>query len=260
MPRTVRISSPDLAHHVMVRGIERRVVFHDEDDRRDLLRRLEHVFAGSRTRCYAWALMPNHFHLVLRVGNVPLSRLMARIGTGYARRFNERHERVGHLFQNRFRSRIVEDDADLIGLVRYVHLNPLVGGLVESLSALERYEWCGHAGLHGCAAASFHSVDETLALFGDEPGIARQQLREWMREGWRNGLEPDALELAELARGGGREQGVAAKDVRWDSLIESVESRFGLPDGLLCGGARVRSLAEPRAILAHMAVQHRERA
>lgn len=179
---------------------------------------------------------------------------MARIGTGYAKRFNERHDRVGHLFQNRFRSRIVEDEADLVGVVRYVHLNPLVGGIVGSLTTLESYRWCGHGALLGRARrALFHSVEETLALFGDEPQEARCQLRAWMHDGWIHGLERDPLESDEIARA----EAVVGirRDPRWELLIESVSSRFGLPSEFLCSGARTRALAGPRALVAFEAVQ-----
>jgi hypothetical protein len=104
---------------------------------------------------------------------------MARLGTGYARYFNERHDRVGHLFQNRFRSRHVVDDRDLIGLIRYVCRNPLDGGLVADSLELEDFPWCGLGALTGRRAPrAFESVPATLALFDRDPECARRQLRE----------------------------------------------------------------------------------
>ena len=90
----------------MVRGIEGRPIFSDDHDRRELLSRISRVFPECGTRCYAWALMPNHAHLVIRTGHRRLSHVMARLGAGYAGYFNERHARAGHLFQiatSRFR-------------------------------------------------------------------------------------------------------------------------------------------------------------
>ena len=115
MPRRPREDAPGAAHHVMVRGIDRLPIFLDDADREDFLHRLSRLIPQLGFLCFAWALMPNHVHLVIRSGQVRISQLMARLGTGYARRFNERHGRVGHLFQNRFRSRCVVDDADLVG-------------------------------------------------------------------------------------------------------------------------------------------------
>jgi len=239
----------------MVRGIERRSIFLDVHDRLDLLTRLERVLEGSGARCYAWALMPNHFHLVLRPKRVPLSRLMARIGTGYARRFNERHDRVGHLFQNRFRSRIVEDDADLVGVVRYVHLNPLAGGIVNSLGELETHPWCGHGALLAVyPVPGFQAARETLALFGEEPSAARRALRSWMHEGWTHGLEPEAIDPEAPARADVARRSLA-RDARWDALLGRVGARFDLPREALCNGAIGRRLAKPRAVLAYLGVQ-----
>ena len=167
-----------MAHHVMLRGIERRPLFVDDCDRGDLLCRLSKLIPALGFLCFAWAFMPNHLHLVVRSGPVRLSRLMARLGTGYALRFNSRHGRVGHLFQNRFRSRIVADDADLHGLVLYVTRNPLEAGLVRDVAALERYPWCGLGALMGHRVVHpFEAGHEALALFGTQPTHAREQLR-----------------------------------------------------------------------------------
>ena len=181
MPRGPRDDAPGVAHHVMVRGIERRSLFADDADRSELLRRLSILVPELGFRCFAWALMPNHFHLVVRSGPVRVSRLMARLGTGYARYFNRRHDRVGHLLQNRFRSRRVVDDADLIGLVVYVSRNPLEGGLVMDPGALERFRWCSAGALMGWRRPHpFEAVAETLALFDDDRARARVRLRAWL--------------------------------------------------------------------------------
>ena len=133
----------------MVRGIEGRPIFSDDHDRRELLSRISRVFPECGTRCYAWALMPNHAHLVIRTGHRRLSHVMARLGTGYAGYFNERHARAGHLFQNRYKSVPVLDDAYLLVVIRYVHRNPLEAGLVRDGEALRRFPWTGHAVLMG---------------------------------------------------------------------------------------------------------------
>ena len=98
MPRQSRIDAPGALNHVIVRGIERRKIFLNDQDRYDFLDRLGVVIEHTGTICYAWALMPNHFHLLLRTGNAPLATVMRRLLTGHAVSFNRRH---GHLFQNR---------------------------------------------------------------------------------------------------------------------------------------------------------------
>jgi REP element-mobilizing transposase RayT len=162
----------------MLRGIERRRLFVDGCDRGDMLLRLAKLIPALGFQCFAWAFMPNHVHLVVRSGPVHLSRLLARLGTGYAVRFNSRHGRVGHLFQNRFRSRVVVDDADLHGLVLYVSRNPLDAGLVRDVAALEQYPWCGLGALMGHRVPHpFEAHDAALKLFGAQTEPAREQLR-----------------------------------------------------------------------------------
>jgi len=124
MPRKARIDAPGALHHIIVRGIERRKIFKDDTDRINFLDRLCKVLSETGTKCFAWALIPNHFHLLLRTGPGGLASLMRRLLTGYAVSFNRRHKRHGQLFQNRYKSFICQEDAYLKELVRYIHLNP----------------------------------------------------------------------------------------------------------------------------------------
>ena len=180
MPRGPRVDAPGAVHHVIARGIERRLIFRDDRDRSDFLRRMMRILPECGTDCFAWALMPNHVHMVLRPGDRPLATVMSRLLTGYARRFNERHDRVGHLFQNRYRSLLADDDAHTLTLVRYVHLNPVTAGIVPSMEALAVYAWTGHAVLMGRRLAPFQATRELLAAFGRERAAARQALERWM--------------------------------------------------------------------------------
>ncbi len=84
MPRQARLDAPDLLQHVMARGIERRDIFRDDKDRKSFLIRLALILEETQAQCYAWALIPNHFHLLLRTGTTPLSKIMRRLMTGYA--------------------------------------------------------------------------------------------------------------------------------------------------------------------------------
>jgi putative transposase len=108
MPRGPRLDAPDALHHVIARGIERRAIVEHDGDRQDFLERLARGVERAHTGLFAWCLMPNHFHLLLRTGRAPLSTVMRRVLTGYAVAFNRRHRRAGHLFQNRFKSILVE--------------------------------------------------------------------------------------------------------------------------------------------------------
>jgi REP element-mobilizing transposase RayT len=185
MARVARRDAPGAIHHVLLRGIERRRIFLDDDDRGDFLDRLARQLIEGGGACFAWALIPNHVHLLLRTGERPISEVMRRLNTGYARAFNLRHRRSGYLFQDRFRSILVGDDAYLRVVLRYIHLNPVRSKLVPSLDALARHPWTGHSRLMGFHGAGFQAVDQVLEWFSPEPGAARRALRRWMEEGLR---------------------------------------------------------------------------
>jgi len=121
--------------------INRRKIFIDDPDRNDFLDRLSPVLPESKTPCFAWTLLPNHARLLLRTGTFSIATVMRRLLTGYAVSFNRRQ---GHLFQNRYKSILCEEDPYLLELVRYIHLNPMRAGIVEELKALDAYSYCRH--------------------------------------------------------------------------------------------------------------------
>jgi len=177
MPRGPRLDAPGALHHVIARGIERRPIFADDQDRAAFLERLASLVTLSGAALYAWTLLPNHFHLLLRTGTLSLSSVLRRLLTGYVGEFNRRHRRAGHLFQNRFKSILVEDDPYLLTLVRYIHLNPLRANLVATLDELDTYRWAGHAVLLGIFAYRAQDCDAVLAQFGGRVGAARRAYR-----------------------------------------------------------------------------------
>jgi REP element-mobilizing transposase RayT len=131
-------------HHVYARGIEKRNIFSDDLDREAFLGRVGMNLSKWGVRCSAWALMPNHFHLLLQSDKGRLPSFMHCLLTGYSKYFNDRHKRVGHLFQNRYKSPIVGKSGYFRDVVRYIHLNPLRSGIVPSIDRLEEYPWTGH--------------------------------------------------------------------------------------------------------------------
>jgi len=95
MPRKSRIDTPGALHHIIARGIDRKNIFKDDKDRDDFLERLGAIIEETQTYCFAWALIPNHFHLLIKTGATPISTVMRRLLTGYAVSFNRRHRRYG---------------------------------------------------------------------------------------------------------------------------------------------------------------------
>ncbi|MEN8160413.1 MAG: transposase [Myxococcota bacterium] len=225
----------------MVRGIERRALFFDDRDREDLLLRLSRLVPELGFRCFAWVFMPNHVHLVLRSGPVRISRLMARLGTGYAGRFNSRHGRVGHLFQNRFRSRCATDDADLMGLVLYVIRNPLDAGIVHDVEALESFWWCGLGALLGHRPAHpFEAAADTLELFDAAPGRARHRLRAQLGSPTLAPSNDGANDTTP------RHSPVRQPSESFESLVHAVCSRFEIRADELRSRSRTRRVSAAR--------------
>lgn len=191
MPRQSRLDTPGALHHVICRGIDRQKLFTDKDDYSLFLNRLGDLLTETKTSCPAWALIPNHFHLLLRTGNVPISVLMKRLLTGYAVNFNRRHNRCGHLFQNRYKSILCQEDSYLLELVRYIHLNPLRAALVTEYKNLSSYAYCGHGAMMGCRKIEWQDTDYVLRLFGDKESAARREYSRFVRSGIEQGSRPD---------------------------------------------------------------------
>ena len=191
MPRQARIDAPGLLHHIICRGIERKSIFQTDEDRDDFVRRLSIILPQTGTICYAWALIPNHFHLLLKTGSVPIATVMHKLLTGYAVSYNRRHVRHGHLFQNRYKSILCQEDAYLLQLVRYIHLNPLKAKLVSNLDELDNYKYCGHHCLVGTKLSVWQDTDEILSNFAKTSGVAMRKYKEYLLAGLNADEQPD---------------------------------------------------------------------
>jgi len=191
MPRTARLDIPDLLQHVIVRGIERRDIFMDDDDRGDFVQRLQFLLEQAGVDCLAWSLMSNHFHLLVRPRQTTLAKFMRRLLTGYAISFNLRHKRTGHLFQNRYKSIVCDEDSYLLELVRYIHLNPLRVGMVPDLGGLDRFPWSGHSVMMGKNTLPGQNTVEVLCYFGKRVAEARRRYRSFIEDGVAMGTRED---------------------------------------------------------------------
>ena len=280
MPRSARIDIPNLLQHVIVRGIERRKIFIDDEDRHQFVHRFSQLLLSTDTDCLAWALIDNHFHLLLRPRRIPLANFMRRLLTGYAVTFNLRHQRSGHLFQNRYKSLVCEEEVYLLELVRYIHLNPLRAGLVPSMEKLERYPWCGHAVLMGKRELSGQQTVELLARFGKATANARQRYRLFVQDGIamgrRNDLVGSGRPWPQAANGPGEESerrdtrvlggGSFVEDllrkteaeplpakVSLEEIVTRVCSTLDLAIADLLSPARTPRVAQARSLICHLA-------
>jgi REP element-mobilizing transposase RayT len=191
MPRGARLDSPGTLHHVMIRGIERCDIIVDDKDRLDFVTRMGELAQKTKTDIYAWVLMTNHAHILLRSGEAGLSMYMRRLLSGYASAYNRRHNRFGHLFQNRYKSIICQEDLYFMELVRYIHLNPLRAGFVETLTELDSYKWCGHSVVMDRHKNESQNRDYVLSWFGGSEREAQKVYREFVKTGIDQGRRPE---------------------------------------------------------------------
>lgn len=183
MPRSARLDIPGALHHIIARGIEQKNIFKKAEDKKFFLEKLEKVLLESDASCFAWTVMDNHFHLLLRTGSTPLSRIMRRVMTSYAVNYNLKNKRSGHLFQNRYKSIICEEDAYLLQLIRYIHVNPLRSKIVVSMDELDQYPYTGHSTIVGNMKCAFLSTDEILAYFSHQKRSALKLYKEFILAG-----------------------------------------------------------------------------
>jgi len=193
MPRQARLDAPGTLHHVIIRGIERKKIVSYDQDRQDFVARMGTIALETETSVYAWALMTNHAHILLRSGPSGLPRYMRRLLSGYAVSYNRRHRRHGHLFQNHYKSIVCEEDSYFKELVRYIHLNPLRAKLVDNLAKLDRYKYCGHSVLMGRVKNDWQDRDYVLKWFGSKEGKAKRAYRRFVKMGIDQGRRPDLV-------------------------------------------------------------------
>jgi len=196
MPRQARLDVPGALHHIMVRGINKSAIFKDEQDRARFLERLGETVTEGQGRIHAWVLMNNHVHILFRSGRDGISAVMRKLLTWYAQYYNRRHKRTGHLFENRYKSILCDEDNYLLALVRYIHLNPIRAGVVKTIEELDRFPWSGHRSIIGKARYPWMDTETVLSRFGSTPRKAPHGYRNFMREGMGQGR------LEELTGGG----------------------------------------------------------
>jgi putative transposase len=167
VPRRARIELEGDVHHVHARGNARMRIFLDDADHRRYLWLLGRAVERYRWRCLAYCLMVNHVHLLIEAPVVPLGRGMGYVHGEYARTFNERHERSGHVFGGRYGSVPVADDAHLWVAARYIARNPVEAGLCREPAA---WRWSSHAAIVAGTAPSWLDRGRLLAYFGGVGG------------------------------------------------------------------------------------------
>lgn len=180
MARPLRIEFPFAVYHVTSRGNARQEIFIDDSDRQTFLDTLSSVVLRYNWICHSYCLMGNHYHLIIETPDANISQGMRQLNGTYTQTFNKRHDRVGHIFQGRFRAILVQKDSHLLELCRYVVLNPVRSGMVATP---EQWQWSSYRATHGlseaCPALNYQWI---LSKFSSTISEARTKYREFVLE------------------------------------------------------------------------------
>lgn len=183
MARPLRIEYPGAFYHVMARGNEKRAIFLEDEDRGKFFSWMTRAFQKFHFWVHAYALLGNHYHLYVETPNGGLSDILHFVNGGYTQYFNRKYERVGHLFQGRYKAILVERDSYSLELVRYIHSNPVKAGLVQRP---ESYLWSSYPNYLGLRERpAFLKTDWVLSQFSDLQSVAKERLHAFTLEGLR---------------------------------------------------------------------------
>jgi putative transposase len=196
MGRPIRIEYPGALYHVTSRGNEKKDIFREDRDKQKFLEILNDYHDCFGILIHSYVLLDNHYHLILETPAGNLIKIMHGLNSRYTGYFNRKYQRVGHLFQGRYRAILVDKDAYLLALSRYVHLNPIRAGITDNL---EKYAWSSYLGfIQSRKKVSWMEYDEVLFQFGNNPDLCRKRYKEFVSQGLR---EKEKLKLGERILG-----------------------------------------------------------
>jgi putative transposase len=256
MARPHRIEFPGALYHVLVRGNQKQEIFLDEQDRRAYLQRIQRYKEKKEFILYAYVLMPNHVHLLIETPQVFLSKIMQGINLTYTQYFNRKYDKVGHIFQGRYKAFLCDRDEYLLSLVRYIHLNPVRANLVKEP---RHYMWSSHNEyLRGPEAIV--DASKVLKLFSDKITRARAQYEDFVNEAigekrnesFYNPIEQQILGdekfLEEVGRRLGRRDRILRKP-SFNEILLVLEEVTGVGEERIGSRGRGKEIILARAVL-----------
>jgi len=257
MARKPRIHIPGGLYHVMLRGNGGQDIFFSPEDHYRMFFLIQEGVERFGHRVLAFCLMGNHIHLAIQVSEVPLSKIMQNLSFRYTRWINSRHQRMGHLFQGRYKALLVEKESYMLELVRYIHLNPVRAGIV---AFPVEYEWSGHRAYLGKEHIPWLSCDAVLGQFGSAVHTAREQYGCFVMDALDEECRPefhwggdDSRLLGEdrfLQEVMAKTDEVVAVKVSLEVLLAVVAVEFEVDVADICSPSRKRSIAEARGVAA----------
>jgi REP element-mobilizing transposase RayT len=256
MPRPNRVYVPGGFYHVILRGNHRQAIFTGKHDRELWERYVADALSDCEARLHVYCWMTNHVHMVIEVGPVPLGRIVLRMATRYARWFQRTLATTGHLFERRHRAYPVTTDSYLLALARYIHRNPVRGGLARTV---DEYEWSSHHAYVGRRERTWLTTDRVLEIFSADRARARSAYREFML------VEDDEPPVDDVAGPGSAVAGPTDRSARarrrpaaagtLEQLVERVATEHGVSADALVTTIRDSYLSRVRAEIAWQAVR-----
>jgi REP element-mobilizing transposase RayT len=263
MARQPRLHLAGGLYHVILRGNARQDIFFDDEDRHRFYWLIEQGVKRFGYRVHAFCCMTNHVHLAVQVSEAPLSRGMHNLAFRYTRWINHRQQRVGHLFQGRYKAILVDADSYLLELVRYIHLNPVRARLVDDPT---RYPWSSQRAYVGHEAIPWLTTDWVLSQFGQRASVARRAYQRFVAEGQAEGYREefhrgtdDSRLLGEdsfVQRILGKRESRALRPPAVRTLVHAVCRAYEVKEDQLASASRQRWLAEARGLIAWLALNH----
>ena len=263
MARKPRVYYPGAFYHVTLRGNAGQAIFFDNRDRTRFYFLLQEGIERFRHRIHAFCLMSNHVHMAIQVGDIPLSQILQNLSFRYTRWINWRQNRSGHLFQGRYKAVLVDADAYLLELTRYIHLNPVRAGLVKEP---EDYPWSGHRAYLGREVIPLLTTDWVLTQFSKRELPARKAYRRFIQDGKKGTYRK------EYHMGSGTDNRILGDDQFVDRVLEKEEKRsrrrvsldriilevcqcFSLKEGKFLASGRDRTSSKARGMAAWLVLE-----
>jgi REP element-mobilizing transposase RayT len=261
MARKPRLHVPGGLYHIIWRGNRQQNVFVDDEDRERFYALLSEGVERFGYRVHGYCLMGNHIHLAVQAGKEPLSGPLHNLAFRYTQAVNRRSGRAGHLFQGRYQALLVDHDAYLLELVRYIHLNPVRAHLVREPA---EYQWSGHRAYLGLTTLPWLTTDTVLGQLGGTLNVARRRYARFIGEGMDQGHRPEFYAGDQDSRIVGTDRFIERlrqhisiekhKPVSLDEVVAHVCAGYGVDEHALAAPGRQRITAQARALIGWLAL------
>ena len=261
MARKPRLHVEGGFYHVILRGNGGKKIFFSNQDRDRLYLLIKEGRERFNYLLHAYCFMTNHIHLIIQVGNDPLSKIVQNISFRYTKYINKKKKRAGHLFQGRYKAMLIDADTYLLELVRYIHNNPLRAGMVKN--ALD-YKWSSYQTYLGIQEIPFLTTDFVLEQFGKTLGLSRKRFKEYIERESSEGQRAELYKGTHDSRVLGDENFVEKvllgkpvfKKPSLKKIVQQVCKQFSVQEKALRRPGRQRKMSEFRGIIGWLAKQH----